>query len=181
MEEWRDIKGYEGEYQVSNLGNVRSLTKKVKTKNGFYATKTGKILAKTQKKKGYLCVSLSSKGKSSCIEIQRLVAIAFIPNPNNYPCVNHKDENKENNSAENLEWCTYKYNNEYGECRKKAASSRTNGKTSKKVFQYDLDMNLIAEYPSLAELKRVFGYDASKISLCARGKRKSAYGYLWKY
>lgn len=181
MEEWRDIVGYEGEYQVSNLGNVRSVTKKVRTKNGAYATKKGKMLTQTKRTKGYLCVNLSSNGKSRCVEIQRLVAVAFIPNPNNYPCVNHKDENKENNSADNLEWCTYSYNNTYGECRKKASASRVNGKLSKRVYQYDTDMNLICEYPSLAEVKRIFGYDASKISLCARGVRKTAYGFVWKY
>lgn len=181
MEEWRDVVGYEGEYQVSNCGNVKSMTRRVKTKNGCYAIKTGKMLAKTLKKKGYLCVNLSSHGKAKCVEIQRLVAIAFLPNPNNYPCVNHKDENKENNSADNLEWCTYSYNNAYGECRKKASESRINGKMSKRVYQYDMNMNLIGEYPSIAEVKRVFGYNSSKISLCARGKRKSAYGYVWKY
>ena len=181
MEEWRDVVGYEGEYQVSNLGNVRSMTKKVRTKNDVYATKKGKILAQTKRAKGYLCVNLSSHGKSKCVEIQRLVANAFIPNPHGYPCVNHKDENKENNNVDNLEWCTYSYNNAYGECRKKAALSRLNGKLSKAVCQYDMEMNFICEFPSLAEVKRQLGYDAAKISLCACGKRKTAYGYLWKY
>lgn len=180
MEIWKDIIGYEGEYQVSNLGNVRSLTREVKCKNGF-AIKNGKLLTKTKKKKGYLCVNLSSGGKSKSIEIQRLVALAFIPNPCNYPCVNHKDENKENNHADNLEWCTYAQNNAYGSCREKAAISRINGKMSKRVFQYDKDMVLVSEYPSLAEVKRQLGYDPAKISLCARGDRKSAYGFIWKY
>ena len=181
MEEWRDVVGYEGEYQVSNLGNVRSMTRKARVRNGCYAIKKGKMLKKTKNPKGYLCVHLSSHGKAKSIEIQRLVAMAFLPNPNEYPCVNHKDEDKGNNSVDNLEWCTYAYNNAYGECRKKASLSRINGKMSKRVYQYDANMNLIAEHPSLAEVKRTLGYDASKISLCARGERKTAYGYLWKY
>lgn len=181
MEIWKDIEGYENEYQISNLGNVRSLTKKVCSKNGSFAIKKGHIKKQTKRKKGYLCVTLSSKGKAKVIEVQRLVAKAFIPNPNNYPCVNHLDENKENNRVENLEWCSYEQNNAYGECRRKAAEARINGKMSKKVYKFDLDNNYLCEYPSLAEVKRLFGYDSSKISLCARGKRKTAYGYIWSY
>lgn len=181
MEIWKDIDGYENEYQVSNKGNVRSVSKEVKSKNGSIAIKKGKILKQTERPKGYLCVNLSSKGKSRCIEVQRLVAKAFIPNPDKLPCVNHKDENKKNNDAENLEWCTYQYNNLYGNRNAKASLSRINGKLAFKVYQYTLDNEFIAEYPSLAEVKRMHGYDASKISLCARGKRKTAYGYVWKY
>lgn len=180
LEIWKDISGYENEYQVSNFGNVRSLTKQVAHKNGL-AIKNGKMLKLSKRRKGYVCVNLSSNGKSRSYEVQRLVALAFIHNPNNYPCVNHKDENKENNNVENLEWCTYAYNNAYGSCREKATSSRVNGAMAKKVFQYTRNMEFICEYPSLAEVKRLFGYDASKISLCARGERKSAYGFIWKY
>lgn len=181
MENWKDVVGYENEYQVSNFGRVRSVTKEVNCKNGCQAVKKGKILSLTKRKKGYLCVSLSSHGKSRVIEVQRLVAMAFIPNPNNLPCVNHIDENKENNCVENLEWCSYSYNNNYGKRKRKASEARINGKLSKKVYQFDLNNELIAEYPSLAEVKRLHGYDASKISLCARGKRKTAYGCLWRY
>lgn len=99
MEIWRDIKGYENLYQVSNLGNVRSL----KTNKNLYYSKSRR----------YLRVGLFKDKKRSCFSIHRLVAEAFIPNPNNYPCVNHKDCNGNNNKVDNLEWCTYKQNNNY--------------------------------------------------------------------
>lgn len=99
MEIWKDIKGYEGLYQVSNLGNVKSL----KTNKNLYYSKSGK----------YYRVGLF-KGKRKMYSIHRLVAEAFILNPNNYPCVNHKDCNTFNNEINNLEWCTYKQNNNYG-------------------------------------------------------------------
>ena len=100
-EEFRPIKGYEGLYEVSNLGNVRNV-------------KTGRILKSFDNKRGYLTIRLSKNGKSSKFYIHRLVAEAFISNPNNYPVINHKDEIKTNNSIDNLEWCTQKYNINYG-------------------------------------------------------------------
>ena len=96
---WKDIKDYEGLYQVSNLGNVKSL----KTNKNLYYSKS----------KNYLRVSLNKNGIRKGYSIHRLVAQAFIPNPNNYPCVNHKDCNGNNNKVNNLEWCTYKQNNSY--------------------------------------------------------------------
>ena len=111
-EEWRDIKGYEGLYQVSNLGRVRS----------FYNNK-GKILKGTPDKDGYLRVALYKNGPKK-YGIHQLVAKMFIPNPNNLPAINHKDENKQNNTTENLEWCTIAYNNSYGDRLKKV--SKTN-------------------------------------------------------
>ncbi len=181
MELWKDITGYEGLYQVSNLGRVKSLDRQVKSKNGSIAAKKGKLLKQTKRTKGYLCVNLSSNGKSKCIEVQRLVALEFLPNYSGKPCVNHKDENKENNCYQNLEWVTYKENNEYGSRIEKASKARINGKLSKKVYQYTLDGTLINEYPSVAEVKRIHSYDSAKISLCCLGKRKTAYSYKWSY
>ena len=112
---WKDIQGYEGRYQVSNLGRVRSLSRK--RWNGYTFTNLeGRILKlRLNKNKGYLNVILYDGHRNGkTIEIQRLVAQAFIPNPNNLPCVNHKDENPRNNKVENLEWCDYRYNNNYG-------------------------------------------------------------------
>ena len=114
MEEWRDIKGYEGLYQVSNLGRVRS---------------ERKILKGTPDKDGYLRVALCKNGTRKYFGIHRLVAIAFIYNTNNYPCVNHRDENKTNNRAKNLEWCTIAYNNCYGDRLKRVSEAN---KTSMK-------------------------------------------------
>lgn len=100
---WKDIKGYEGAYQVSNLGNVKSL----KTNKNLYYTKSGR-------NREYLKVLLVRNSKRKMVSIHRLVAEHFISNPNNYPCVNHKDECKNNNVWTNLEWCDEKYNANYG-------------------------------------------------------------------
>lgn len=112
---WKDIKGYEGLYQVSNLGRVKSLKRILKHKTtygGIYTVK-GKIL-KPKEDKGYYRYSLSNNGKNKLFFAHRLVAEAFIPNPQHYLIVNHKDENPHNNKADNLEWCTIKYNVTYG-------------------------------------------------------------------
>ena len=116
MEEWKDIEGYEGIYQVSNLGRVKSL------RDNFHRPRE-KILNPVNDKLGYNIVCLHKDGKHKNYKIHRLVAIHFIENPNNYPQVNHKDENKTNNTVDNLEWCTSEYNNNYGTRNKKAQKS----------------------------------------------------------
>ena len=110
---WKDVVGYEGYYQVSNMGRV-------------YSFKTNKIL-KQSVARGYLQVGLLDNGKQKTGIVHRLVAEAFLPNENNYPCVNHKDENRKNNNVSNLEWCTHEYNNNYG-TRKEKASKTMKGK-----------------------------------------------------
>jgi len=125
-ETWEDIKGYEGLYQISNLGRVKSLPK-------FYQGE--KILKSREDKYGYLYINLIKNKVKKSYKIHRLVAIAFISNNNNYPCVNHKDENKLNNNIDNLEWCTVTYNNRYGNRIIKAANKnrgRKNTEASKK-------------------------------------------------
>lgn len=106
MEEiWKDIKGYEGKYQVSNLGRIKVLNYKRSGQEHIMATKNNK---------GYCEIRLAKDGKRKDFIVHRLVAQAFIPNPNNLPQVNHIDENKTNNCVNNLEWCTQAYNNSYG-------------------------------------------------------------------
>ena len=115
-EEWRAIQGYEGIYEVSNFGNVRSVDRYLdcKIKNVNKHLWKGRIISQQKRKDGRLTVALYSHSKRKRMLVHRVVADAFIPNPNNYPCINHKDENPANNKVENLEWCTYKYNNNYG-------------------------------------------------------------------
>ena len=163
MEIWKDIQGYENSYQVSNLGNVRD-----KRRN--------KLIKTFKNNKGYLRVGLYSNSKEKKYLIHRLVAIAFVPNPNNYPHVNHKDENPLNDNADNLEWCTHEYNMNYGTCRKRATS-----KTSKKVYQYDLNRNLIKVWDSVKECRHQ-GF--TNVWYLCNGKSKSNKpykGYLWSY
>lgn len=114
IEEWRSIEGYEGLYEVSNTGQVRSLDRYVKTCYEAYKLHKGKILSPAKDKNGYLKVHLCYNGKHNIIRVHRLVAQAFLPNPDNLPEVNHKDEDKTNNNVDNLEWCDRKYNNNYG-------------------------------------------------------------------
>lgn len=111
---WKAVKGYEGLYEVSNLGNVRSLDRPFKNKQGIAISK-GRILTPFyEEKKGYYQVRLAKNGKNKTYRIHRLVALAFLENPLDYTDVNHKDEDKTNNNVDNLEWCTRKYNNNYG-------------------------------------------------------------------
>lgn len=111
---WLPVKGYEEIYEVSNLGRVRSLDRIVKGCYGSIAHKKGKIIASGVGSAGYPVVSLQKDGKGKTVSVHRLVAIAFLPNPNNLSEVNHKDEDKTNNRVDNLEWCGRIYNANYG-------------------------------------------------------------------
>lgn len=188
---WKDIYGYEGKYQVSNLGRIKSLSRK--RWNGFtYANKKEQILKLRLNQHGYLHVCLYDRNRNSKdVEIQRLVAQAFIPNPNNLPCVNHKDENPQNNKVLNLEWCDYKYNNNYGNHNLKLSLTRQkkkyksiaikNGrKASKAVVQFDLNGKQLHIFFSQSEAARETNSTQDGISRCCNGKCKSHNGYLWK-
>ena len=168
---WKPIKGYEGLYEVSNFGRIKSLKRLVKKWNG-YRTVPEKIL-RTQKDR-YISVILNNKGKKRFF-VHRLVAEAFLPNPNNLPQVNHKDENKLNNCVSNLEWCTNLYNHNYGTINERISQSQ-----SKPVLQYDLNGNLIKEWKSINECGRN-GFHQGDICKCCNGKRKTAKGFIWVY
>lgn len=179
MEEiWKDINGYEGFYQVSNLGRVRSMDRYV---NGNHITcdfqfMKGKIRKPVQDKLGYLKVSLRKNGSYKTYLIHRLVAEAFIPNPNNLPCVNHKDENPGNPNVDNLEWCTTDYNLKYSN-----VAERINKFKFRKVIQYDLNMNEIQKWNSLKEAAIFVNTAQQNISRCCKGRCETCGGYKWRY
>ena len=176
MEEiWKDIKDYEGLYQVSNWGRVKSLDRWVKSCYGSKQLKKGQVLKICNDLNGYLFVSLCKNGKHTIYLVHRLVAEAFIPNPYNLPQVNHKDEDKQNNHYLNLEWCTHEYNVNYGTRNKKVAE-----KLSKPVLQYTLDDQFVKEWKSIKECGRN-GFVSANIYKCCNGKRKKHKGFIWRY
>ena len=115
VEIWRDIPEYEGLYQVSNMGQVKSLNRYVRGNSNSKMFKKGILLKFSSDKDGYLTVGLHKDKKQKLMKIHRLVALAFLENPENLPCINHKNEIKTDNRVENLEWCTYQYNATYNE------------------------------------------------------------------
>lgn len=165
---WKDVKEYEGLYQISDEGQVKSL--------GNNKSRKEKILKPTKNRDGYLQVPLCKNGKRKTIKIHRLVAEAFISNPDNLPEVNHKDENKINNCVENLEWCDRKYNINYGTGKKRGAE-----KLSKPVKQFDLQGNFIQEFSSIMEVERKYGYSQGNISSACSGRLRQVYNYRWSY
>lgn len=174
---WKDVNGYEGLYQVSNLGRVKSLEhldsigRKKKEKN-----------MSTQEVSGYLRVWLSKGDNRKGYLVHRLVAKAFIPNICNKREVNHKDGNKQNNNANNLEWVTSSENqlHAYKSGLDKPSIKRRNDYRSKPVIQI-LNGKIINEFPSAMEAQRQTGFKQGTISNCCRGNQKIAYGFVWKY
>lgn len=154
-EVWKDCKGYEGLYQVSNLGRV-------------WSVKSQRVLKPAGDE--YLHVCLTAKnGKLKNEKVHRLVALAFIDNPDQFPCVNHKDEDKKNNCVDNLEWCSYQYNNAYGTRNKK------------KIVQLTLDGEYVATFNSVNSAAEAVNRGRTAITECLKGRNKSCAGYRWLY
>lgn len=185
MEEiWKAIKGYEGFYQVSNLGNVRSIDRDIVGKDGILQKRKGAIMQKTIINSGYYSVGLRKDGKRKRELIHRIVATAFIPNPNGLMFVNHKDEDKLNNCSSNLEWCSPKYNVNYGNSLTKLSLSHINHPSlSKKVLMLDKNGKILREFLSIHEASRITGIKDYNISRCCNGVKfyKTAGGYVWKF
>lgn len=191
---WKPIKDYEGLYEISNCGNIRSLSKIVNVSNQYNAKSTRIVKARNLKpiyNGMYYVVGLSKKSKIKQFFIHRLVAEAFIENNNNYNCVNHINGNKKDNRVENLEWCTKEYNTSVawkdglikiskGRDNKMFGRYGANANKSKPIYQFDLDMNFIKKWDSQKDVERELGYKQNCISNCALGRSKSSYGYKWR-
>ena len=168
-EEWRDIKGYEGRYQISNYGKVKSL-KTNREKKAFI------------QRFGYLKVQLYDGKKVRNYFVHRLVAQTFIPNYNDLKEINHKDEIKINNSVENLEWCDRSYNCSYGKRKDLFRKKMMNHPSVSKIIKcFDFKGNLIATYPSANEASRQTEIPATSIRACAEGHSTHAGGFKWEY
>ena len=180
QEIWKEIKGFEGLYEVSNLGRVRSLDRYIKHWRGGVMKLKGQIMKfnyKYNNKENYILIHLSKNGKNYAYSLHRLVAEAFIPNPDNKPIIDHINGIRTDNRVNNLRWCTQKENAN----NPITISKHINGKKSKKVNQYTLDGILIKTWPSASEITRQAGYSTSLICSCCRGEYKSVYGYNWSY
>jgi hypothetical protein len=179
-EEWKPIKGWEGLYEVSNVGNVKSLERSRIDSLGRKKTIPEKLLSiHFNKKTRYQRVNLSDNGKVVTRDVHRLVAEAFIPNPQNLPFINHKDEDRRNNFVDNLEWCTPAYNTTYNGARQRAEITRLKKFKPKKIIQYDLSGKQIQIFNCGAnELARRIG---KGVKDCLNGKCKTAYGMVYRY
>lgn len=170
MEEiWKDIEGYEGLYQVSNIGNVRSLN--------YHRTGKKQVLKPFFQRKGYLLIDLLKNGKRQTVTVHKLVAETFIPNddPEHKTQVNHINEDKTDNRVCNLEWCDGNYNCNYGNRNKRLSES-----LSRAVKQLSLDGTLVIIWPSVMEAQRN-GFLGSSISRCCNGKYTQHKGYKWEW
>ena len=177
---WKDIPGYEGLYQVSNLGRVKSLGRYVK-KRSKLAFQDERMLCSPKDKYGYLIVTLCREGKPKKKKVHRLVAQAFIPNPENKETVNHINGDKNNNTAMNLEWNTSTENLKHAYAvGLNGRNHFINNKNSKAVAQFDKNLNFIKIHPSMQEAGRN-GFSVNEICKCCKGKIKTHKGYIWKY
>ncbi len=172
MEElWQDIPGFEGCYQVSNLGRVKSF-RKWKTAH----SPDEYILKNYLSDNGYYQVTLYNGNVRKKFLVHRLVASAFIPNPDNLPHINHKDEDPSNNAASNLEWCTPLYNNRYGTAKFRTMMSR-----GKPVKQFLINGEWIATYRNSKIASMITNIPRQHITNCITGIIQSAGGFIWKY
>ena len=170
---WKEAVGFNGKYLVSNMGQV-------------YSNITKKLLKQIPQHHGYLGVWLYGNGgvagrNGKQFAVHRLVAEAFCERKPQDTEVNHLNEIKWDNRAENLEWCTHQENSAYGTRGEKISQKNTNGKQSKVTYQYTLDWKLIKEYPSVHEAARANGYEIGNICKCIKNQNKSAYGYRWSH
>lgn len=178
---WKDIKGFEKTYQISNYGNVKSLDRIIYYKNRwgrkscvFYK---GENIIPSPLRSGHLYVVLTKNNKKTHFQIHQLVAQAFIPNPNNYKVVHHIDHNPKNNRVDNLIWMSDKEHKSLHH----NVNGGDGGRSCKTVYQYTLDGELVAIWPCAMEAVRELGYSQGLICACCRGERNKHKGYRWSY
>lgn len=176
-EKWKPIKGFENLYEVSDKGRVRRI--KYENAGNRAQHELPYYLKPRIDKDGYYRYALSKNNKYKYIGAHRLVAEAFIPNSNNYPCIDHIDACKSNNIKENLEWVTVLENNL--RTIKRGNKNMKNNKSSKAILQYDLQGNFIKEWVGAAEIERQLGIPHSNIGRTCKGKYKQSHGYIWKF
>ena len=175
---WKDIEGFEGYYQVSDTGVVRSLDRYIVDSKGVKRLLKGKVMKQSlsySNSRGdtYYIVNLRKNCKANIKSVHRLVASAFIENPNKYPTVNHKDGNKLNNNVSNLEWSSYSENNTHA-IRNNLRSAR-----GCRIFQYTKDGCIVNEFMSVSEASRATGIGRGTISHCVNGRTNTAGGYVF--
>jgi len=198
---WKPVIGYEGLYEVSNLGRVRSLPREVSHfEKGQKYIRDGRVLKYGHghgRRYKYLFVCLCKDQQRSMKRVNRLVAEAFIPNPDNLPMVNHKDENPSNNRVDNLEWCTAKYNSNYGTARERMKETRKKNNSNKKmlltriknnspnssksVAMIDDNGNVVKKYFSVSDAARDIVVHHYSVSRVCKGIRRDVHGYKFKY
>jgi len=191
QEIWKDVNGYEGLYQVSNLGRVKRLSRTIRHSEGNTSLIKGKLISPKTEKDGYVRVSLSNSGRKKTHNIHRLVCFSFIKNPNNKPDVNHINGIKSDNSLSNLEWCTKSENmrhaiesglhTQIGKSHHRYGKHGSENPCSKPVVRYDLDMNFISRYDNIKIASESLGIFAQNISATCRGNQNTAGGFKWRH
>jgi hypothetical protein len=179
--EWKQVIGFEGLYIVSENGNVLSLGNGCSTNT---LTKNERHLTQRLSRNGYLNVKLSKQGERTYISVHRLVALSFIPNPEKKPQVNHKDGNKGNNHISNLEWATARENIRHSvDNGLQVMPKGIDNPCSKQIRQLSISNELIREWGSINEVKRIMGFNSFGIIKCCKKEKKynTAYGYKWQY
>lgn len=174
-EEWKSVVGFEGLYEVSSCGRIKSLAR--------FWVRNERILKTHLDRDGYVCIILTANKVQYNKRVHRLVAEAFIPNPDNLPFINHRNEVKSDNRIENLEWCTVKYNNNYGTFKERLSRTRKQMNLGRPVVQYTTKGEFVKKYPNAQVAAEENGFERTNISSCCRKYRgkKTAYGFVWKY